>query len=539
MTSVALFSDGSSVKADGSGKVDCAYAFVFVADGEPRFAFAKYVQESSIMRAELQGVVQGLIFAHTMGKEPIDVMSVTSDSSAITSYVAANRKRYDSKDWKISTGKPAANIDLWSQLIEEERRQENPPEYIHVAGHSNVDNNELCDRLAVEARLNKTTVCLFMDRVWCEEHLRVHELDYPVKDYVEPENIPYPVLTDEPVCVDDPITRELSMYTDNRAASCLVTYPDMEVEASLYRVLWRTKEGSSSMHAPVDSCGVRPILSPDKKEPLPIKKLRTESGTPMVLNGLIDGDRYILELGTSFTELVKKAAKKASKHGKGLALVFQKLRISVCIGASLAELEWVGDYATKRAKPQKVCFVPPQVCELLKDMDSICLKEAVGENPQYIYNIIGYAKGGKEGIYAVSSVPVTNVVIDGVAQYAIMSGGMLGNVRTVKDKAATPDMWKVDDSSSSSVGDTAAVVIPKVASPEPPPIVKEPVPDNALLFLKDIFKMLESEKEEKRFLILCDILNAVVEEQRSVQISMRESIRRQVKDTIIKHLTTV
>ena len=85
-------------------------------------------------------------------KTPCNV-DLYSDSKYVVD--AINQKWLDTwilKNWKKGTKNEVKNIDLWEKLIA--AMKPHKIKFIWVKGHASNEYNNLCDKLAVEARLN-------------------------------------------------------------------------------------------------------------------------------------------------------------------------------------------------------------------------------------------------------------------------------------------------------------------------------------------------------------------------------------------------
>lgn len=531
------------MRADGSGKVECACAFALVTDGQVRYAKAEFLPDSTIMRAEQMAVLRGLEFVHSL-TTPSEVVSVTTDSQIITNYIKKNRERCDTGVWVNTSGAPVANQDLWESIVAEEKKQDTPPEYFHVRGHAGNTFNELCDKLAVESRLNRTNIELFTDRAWCLENMK-DNLGIPGRTYQEPEAKPYPIFqTPVKAEVVSGVVTELSRYTDQRAVSCLIKYPDMAVILSDQRIEWWSGENIQ------DECGVYPVMG-DRGE-LPMKRHRTDTASPMKLNNLFPGDESILYLGDLFQDLVRASAKRADREKTGMTFLFYKDHISACVGDSLTRLSWVGDYYTTRAAKVGVCSVPAELCaDFLSVIPSVvCFRAQSGNYPTY--NLIRYdiRSSGASGAYLVSSVPVTNVVVDDVTQLSVMNNGLLGNARHTKwPIRVNPDLWNsIQGEHSSSVVEEAEKTSENISEDVPIKgqalhtkddiLVEKDVPEESQ---KGIIESLmgETRNYEQKVRFLCMIQEEVTRLFRKVTIEGYSNMEDEVKRGLLERIKDI
>jgi len=97
-------------------------------------------------RMELLAVVDSL----NCLKVPCEIELYT-DSKYVTE--AINQKwleNWQKNNWKTASRKPVKNVDLWQKYIEAAKNH--TIKFIWVKGHNDNKYNELCDKLAVEAR---------------------------------------------------------------------------------------------------------------------------------------------------------------------------------------------------------------------------------------------------------------------------------------------------------------------------------------------------------------------------------------------------
>lgn len=102
-------------------------------------------------RMELLAVVDAL----NCLKTPCEIELYTDSKYVVE---AINQKWLDSwqkNNWKTSSKKAVKNIDLWQKYLTASK--EHSIKFIWVKGHNENKYNELCDKLAVEAR-NKTNL---------------------------------------------------------------------------------------------------------------------------------------------------------------------------------------------------------------------------------------------------------------------------------------------------------------------------------------------------------------------------------------------
>ena len=94
-------------------------------------------------RMELSAV----LFALKALKEPCHITLQSDSKYVLDSLSKGWVYGWQKKGWKKSDGKPALNVDLWQQLLEEIKKHE--LEYVWIKGHAGHPENERCDAQAV------------------------------------------------------------------------------------------------------------------------------------------------------------------------------------------------------------------------------------------------------------------------------------------------------------------------------------------------------------------------------------------------------
>ena len=101
-------------------------------------------KETTNNRMELSAV----LFALKALKESCHITLQSDSKYVLDSLSKGWVYGWQKKGWKKSDGKPALNIDLWQQLLEEIRKHE--LEYVWIKGHAGHPENERCDAQAVK-----------------------------------------------------------------------------------------------------------------------------------------------------------------------------------------------------------------------------------------------------------------------------------------------------------------------------------------------------------------------------------------------------
>ncbi|MBR2027610.1 MAG: ribonuclease HI [Oscillospiraceae bacterium] len=95
-------------------------------------------------RMELSAV----LFALKALKEPCHITLQSDSKYVLDSLSKGWVYGWKKKGWKKSDGKPALNVDLWQQLLEEIKKHE--LDYVWIKGHAGHPENERCDAQAVK-----------------------------------------------------------------------------------------------------------------------------------------------------------------------------------------------------------------------------------------------------------------------------------------------------------------------------------------------------------------------------------------------------
>lgn len=145
-TRVTIYTDGACANNPGKGGYG---AILFFEDSQGvvhEKRISKGFKSTTNNRMELLAVIDSL----SLLKKPCEV-KLYLDSKYVAD--AINQKWLDNwvlKNWKLNTLNPVKNIDLWKKFLEVKKPHD--IEFIWVKGHSSNKYNELCDKLAVEAR---------------------------------------------------------------------------------------------------------------------------------------------------------------------------------------------------------------------------------------------------------------------------------------------------------------------------------------------------------------------------------------------------
>ena len=146
---VLIYTDGACANNPGKG----GYGIVLMHEDKDGKMHQKNISKGFELttnnRMELMAVVDAL----NILKKPCDI-KLYSDSKYVID--AINQKWLDGwvqKNWKLNTKNPVKNIDLWKKFLEAQKPHN--IEFIWVKGHDSNEFNNLCDKMAVEARLKE------------------------------------------------------------------------------------------------------------------------------------------------------------------------------------------------------------------------------------------------------------------------------------------------------------------------------------------------------------------------------------------------
>ena len=137
---VKIYTDGACKGNPGPG----GYGVVLIS-GAKRKELSGGFRKTTNNRMELLACIEALRSL----KRPC-VVELTSDSSYVVNAIEKGwAKRWRSKGWKLSPGRPAKNSDLWKLLLD--LCAEHTVRFKWIKGHAGHPENERCDVLAVEA----------------------------------------------------------------------------------------------------------------------------------------------------------------------------------------------------------------------------------------------------------------------------------------------------------------------------------------------------------------------------------------------------
>ena len=140
-TEVVAYTDGSCDTGSGRG----GWAYLLTRGGRSRSA-SGFEPGTTNNRMELTAAVKALEAL----KRPCRVTLVTDSEYLKKAFTAGWLERWQRNGWRTASKQPVKNRDLWERLLELASLHEIRWEW--TRGHSGHPENELVDRLALEAR---------------------------------------------------------------------------------------------------------------------------------------------------------------------------------------------------------------------------------------------------------------------------------------------------------------------------------------------------------------------------------------------------
>ena len=107
--------------------------------------FSGFMPDTTNNRMELFAVLQGL--RHV--KEPCEIDLYSDSAYFINAMTNGWLEQWQANNWKTSSKKEVANIDLWKALAQEMSKHDIT--YHKVKGHADNEYNNRCDKLATDA----------------------------------------------------------------------------------------------------------------------------------------------------------------------------------------------------------------------------------------------------------------------------------------------------------------------------------------------------------------------------------------------------
>ena len=143
MKTINIYTDGACSGNPGPG----GYCAILKYNGHEKIVKGG-ASDTTNNRMELSAFIYSLKAL----KEPCNVILTSDSAYVINSITKGWVYSWQKKNWKKSDGKKALNIDLWQELLP--LLEIHNVEYNWVKGHSGHEENEMCDRIAVEESKN-------------------------------------------------------------------------------------------------------------------------------------------------------------------------------------------------------------------------------------------------------------------------------------------------------------------------------------------------------------------------------------------------
>jgi len=149
---ITIYTDGASSRNPGPG----GFGVVLIS-GRHRLEKSEGFRLTTNNRMELMAVIEGLEALKIAGSKVV----VYTDSK----YVADSVEKGWVFDWESKAFKKKKNPDLWIRFLKVYRKHN--VRFVWIKGHTNNAENEICDRLAVDAY---TRGPLLDDEGYCPEN---------------------------------------------------------------------------------------------------------------------------------------------------------------------------------------------------------------------------------------------------------------------------------------------------------------------------------------------------------------------------------
>ena len=140
MDEVTIYTDGACSGNPGPGGWG---AILMLGENRKEISGGSENTTNNIM--ELTAVIEALKIL----KRPCKVNIYSDSAYVVNAFLQKWIYGWMKKGWKTAGKSPVKNVDLWKRLLAAKEKHE--VEFIWVKGHAGHPENELCDRLAVEA----------------------------------------------------------------------------------------------------------------------------------------------------------------------------------------------------------------------------------------------------------------------------------------------------------------------------------------------------------------------------------------------------
>jgi ribonuclease HI len=146
---VKIYTDGACANNPGKG----GYGIVLMCEKQDGSIVQKNLSRGFELTTNNRMELLAVIDALNALKNPCEI-ELYSDSKYVVDAINQNwLSGWVLKNWKLNTKNPVKNIDLWEKLLIAMKPHD--IKFIWVKGHASNEYNNLCDKLAVEARSNE------------------------------------------------------------------------------------------------------------------------------------------------------------------------------------------------------------------------------------------------------------------------------------------------------------------------------------------------------------------------------------------------
>ncbi|QXN72664.1 ribonuclease HI [Rhodobacter phage RcZahn] len=149
---IVVYTDGGcDARRGGVG----AWAFIARIPGQPPLKRCEAVSDTTNNRMEMQAVIEALKVLE-IGQKIV----IYSDSEYVIKGATQWARNWVRNGWMTAGGSPVKNVEIWQELLA--LYQLHDVRFVHVKGHSGVEDNEWCDQACTEAMqtLHKQTLAM-------------------------------------------------------------------------------------------------------------------------------------------------------------------------------------------------------------------------------------------------------------------------------------------------------------------------------------------------------------------------------------------
>jgi ribonuclease HI len=143
LPNVIIYSDGACKNNPGIGGWGCV-----ILAGKHRKELLGAEEKTTNNRMEMIAALSALKAL----TKPCQVVLYTDSQYLCNAFRQNWFKKWKKNGWRTSKGTPVLNKDLWTELLKQDKKHK--IEWRWVKGHSDDEENNRCDELAVQARLD-------------------------------------------------------------------------------------------------------------------------------------------------------------------------------------------------------------------------------------------------------------------------------------------------------------------------------------------------------------------------------------------------